>query len=229
MLYYHVFTEPSLTLDMDVIKENTMIGPINGTVFGNASLIPGKFGNALSTDNKSSQFIKYKKALSECFSNPEVCGADGLTYSLWVQMLDPQQNASDKHTVLDSGGCYVQLTGLCLRQIGWDARLEVFITTSTYMYSFISPPGTWELGRWLHIVFTWSHNSTIAVFVNGCIVRGTAFSGPYSPAFGNYPFVLGASTLRQYFAHLNLDHILIWYDTLTSYEVWQLYVQGGTI
>lgn len=212
-----------MILPMETIDGNTLIGDINGTVVGGATLVAGKHGNSLYTDGIT-QYVNYGVHDQDCFANPDMC-ANGITFSFWVMMLD---QIPDFHTVFDSGSVYADSLGFSFKRES-DGKPLARVATSTTTF-FYRSDGIWELNQWLHVVFTWSVDDGIQLYFNGCPASGQVLSWLRMYQFAAYdPFVLGANGQLIYNAHMKLDHMLIWYEVLTPQEAWHLYVQGGTV
>ena len=217
MTFFYYFAVAILNLEMDDIVGQTLVGSISGTVQGGASVIPGKIGHALHIDG-SPQYVTYGPRGSDCYANPDMC-TNGLTYSLWIQLL------TLGNTVIIDTGSFRGHRGLSLRSSFGIMKLS--IKTGTINYKFEG--NEWATGRWFHVVFTWSPSNGIDVFVNGCHVEGDLKNKPLAIEDGFLPFILGANTNLNFNARMYLDHLLVWDEWLTSDDVWQLYVQGGTI
>lgn len=197
-------------------------GTVDGTVVGGASLIPGKIGNALITDG-STQYVTYGLQSAHCFANPERCSA-GFTYSFWVQLLDVSAGFSS--CIIDSGA-FRGFPGIYVVHFTNEKKMTIGVQTYSTSYQYDGKRGSWEPGNWLHVVFTWSLVDGIQLYINGCEDDGNPSSWVQSASdFGSYK--IGASSDNSNKAHMKLDHLLFWDESLNVDGIWQLYVQGGS-
>ena len=90
-------TVPSLSLPMDDVIDNILIGTKNGTTISGAALVAGQVGNGIYLGNHTS-LVDYGIHLSDCFYDPDVCDA-GVTFAIWIRRDD-----GAKGYLLDSGG-----------------------------------------------------------------------------------------------------------------------------
>ena len=212
---------------MDDIKGNKIQGSIDGTVKNGASLVAGKIGNAIFTDGIS-QYIDYGMHLNECFYNQDVC-TKGVTFALWFKA----HSDVITFTAIDTGATDRDSRGVYLRyfetrdlkiSIKWDQKYDYYRVPSF-------PPLTW-----IHLAFTWDRQSGIHGFINGCDADTTDSKGYASrdlrqqAIHKTYRFTVGTGKNGTVgFGEMSLDELMAWNNVLEPAEIWQLFIQGGTL
>ena len=161
---------------------------------------------------------------NRCLQNPDWC-FPGVTLSFWVMNL---RNPDGFYTILKTKGYRRRKLGFCFGLGG--EYFWIIIRTNSHEYRNRIPP--LEVNEWQHVTFTFTIDGTIVLYVNGCDsapyrLKGyklvTAISGS-ATAVSTYMYLrLGSET---YGSHMNLDHVLIWYDVLSADKIWKLYLQG---
>ena len=106
MVYFCL--DPDVWFPMDEVRGNKLQGTVEGTVIGNAPLVPGQVEQAMSFDGRT-QYVDYGYRNTACFSNPDMCD-NGVTYSMWIMRL-PHGSQSN---VLGSGGWQPDSVGYAL-------------------------------------------------------------------------------------------------------------------
>ena len=222
-----IIPEPVLYLPMDVIDGNKIQGSIDGTVRNGASLVAGKIDNAIFT-NGISQYLDYGMHESECFYNQDAC-AKGVTFALWFKA----HSDVVTFTAIDTGATSRNSRGVYLRyfktrdlkiSIKWDQK-----------YDYYKVPGVPPL-TWIHVAFTWDRQSGIRGFINGCDAdatgsKGYAWRAPRNDAIRRtYKFTVGAGIDGSFEpGEMSLDELMAWNSVLEPAEIWQLFIQGGTM
>ena len=108
----------------------------------------------------------------------------------------------------------------------WENEFDYYVTNR----------GEWVSGQWLHLTVTWKTSEGISVYLNGCDMdpgskKGYAYTNPRSkPVARWYPFKVGSgiSGWRDDDG-TTVDELYIWHATLDPMQIWQLYIQGGTM
>ena len=143
----------------------------------------------------------------------------------------PSGGAPEGHgVILHGGGFYLESQGLHLSRSGC-TNFEVLILDDTWNHYGNVPYG--DEFVWKHLVFTWKGQTLpISLYQNGCLGSGLYLeSAAFSALSNTQDFKIGGNgrggAIRR--GDVALDHVLMWYHTLTPEEVWQLYVQGGQV
>ena len=209
-------------------------GDITPTVAGTPAprLVAGKVGSALRLEGAE---LNYGKP-NECFYDINLC-TNGLSVSLWVKYysLNPDSDGAGgapegEGVILDGGGFYLESQGLHLSRNGYlNFHVNIFDETADH-FSFM-PYG--DVFVWKHLVFTWKGRFVpIILYQNGCLGNGNSLERPsLAPRTASHDFKIGGNAYGGAIQRgdIALDHVLMWYHSLTPEEVWQLYIQGGQV
>ena len=207
-------------------------GDITSTVAGTPAprMVPGKVGSALRLEGAE---LNYGKP-NECFYNINLC-TNGLSISLWVKYYSINTGykygpPEGEGVILDGGGFYSNSQGLHLSRNGYlNFQVNIFDDTASHFSNM--PYG--EVFVWKHLVFTWKGSFfPIILYQNGCLGKGMSFKVPLGgPRSESYDFKIGGNGFGGAVDRGDraLDHVLMWYHSLTQDQVWQLYVQGGQV
>ena len=206
-------------------------GDITPTVAGTPAprLVAGKVGSALRLEGAE---LNYGKP-NECFYNINLC-TNGLSISLWVKYysINPASGGvpDGEGVILEGGGFYGGGKGLHLSRNGY-SNFQVNIFDGTVDHFGFMPYG--EVFVWKHLVFTWKGTSfPIILYQNGCLGNGNSFERPFvGSRVTSDDFKIGGNANGGAIQRgdIALDHVLMWYHSLTAEEVWQLYIQGGQV
>ena len=138
------------------------------------------------------------------------------------------------HIWQEAHWCYF-LTGYYLRFPG---ASEVKISTkwATDFDYYSADGGEWVPDKWLHLIFTWKAGEGIRAYLNGCDMdpdgsKDYAYSRSRSEdATHTFPFLVG-SGIEDWEDRdgTTIDELYIWYEKLSPIQIWQFYIQGGTI
>ena len=224
---YLIITEPILYLPMDDAVGDQIQGSISGTMMNGASLVRGKNINAIFTDGNR-QYLDYGKHITQCFYNPDVC-ATGVTYAFWLKLLS---NTVTFYAV-DTGGSYYSARGLYVRgypdkgiklSMKWNLKFDYYLA-SDFPHLI-----------WTHVVIIWERATGIRLFINGCDAdvnneKGLSTREPRSRRITReLKFMIGAgSDATRTFGNMALDEFIVWHDVLEPDQIWELFLQGGTI
>ena len=206
-------------LPMDDIQGSVLQGTITGTVNRGADIVPGKVGGALHL-NGVNQNVNFGPYTSACYNSFQEC-PDGVTWAMWLRL-----EGQPPSVVLDTGGNFEGATGYkLLRKNNGMFIIKAKNATHTHILGL----EYWELGYWTHLVFSLHPATGGAVYLNGCRIRDKAYRYQVLIGSGNahYPFVLGSNAFDRKYAAMDIDNLLIWYNILTSEDVWKFYLQGG--
>ena len=219
---------------MDNIQSGVLQGSLQGSLNGGANLVPGRHGHALYTDHNSS--VNYAQFVlgtnNKCLRNPAWCES-GVSFSMWLMNLPG--NVGGYFTILNTCGCDLGGIGFCG---GFDHRFWLKFADYVQQYRYRVP--AFDVGKWQHVVITFKLNDGIKLYVNGCdsiayrLKEGYQLVTPFNPNISliSASFRLGGGWWSQWgrhAAHMQLDHLLIWYDVLNATEVRNLYLNGGQI
>ena len=212
-----------MLFSMDLAPDNTtFIGPLNGTLQGGASAIPGVTGTAFYSGADGGYIDLGIRPVGGCLHYPDDC-SNGISIALWLKIFELPAPGT-LGILLHNGGCLSSSTGYCffLRHdgLGFSARYE--LPASKTMIANLS------LYQWYHI--TVSHKDThTAIFVNGCPAETTYHSKwERSGTFANIQRRFTLGSLRSSSpAHVAMDEIAIWYTTLSTDDIWQLHVNSA--
>ena len=211
---------PDIVLPMDDIQGTVLQGTIVGTVYGGANIVPGRVGGALRL-NGVDQNVKFRSHPSACYHAFQDC-PHGVTWAMWLK-LDGQQNS----VILDTGGCHGAAGYKLLRYSNGVFRIRVKNTTYTHDIEL----EYWELGYWVHLMFSLHPTTGGALYLNGCRVTGTAYRyhvyAESRDVNGHVPVVLGSKLCDRKYSAMDIDSLHIWYDILTPEDVWKFYLHGG--
>ena len=212
---------------MDDAVGDQIQGSISGTMMNGASLMRGKYGNAIFTDGNR-QYLDYGIHETQCFYNPDVC-TTGVTYSLWLKLLPNTVT----FYALDMGGNNFNSRGVYIKfypdqdiklSMKWNLKYDYYRTSN------------FPLLTWTHVAFTWERAAGIRLFINGCDAdvnndKGLSSRDPRSyRRTRTYKFLIGAdkNAIRT-FGKMVLDDFIAWHDVLEPSQIWELFLQGGTI
>ena len=87
----------------------------------------------------------------------------------------------------------------------------------------------WIVDQWSHVAITWAAGQGIRAYLNGCDRDADDSKG--------YAYTMRRTMGSSMWVSFNLvgpsgttvDELYIWHDLLTSHQIWQLYIQGGTV
>ena len=214
---------------MDHIQGGIMQGSIEGTVGGGAKLVAGRHGNAIQMDGSFGYVEFALDSNNECLQNPDMC-SPGVTFSMWLMTL-PGNSPDSVFRIFRSEACIIDL-GFCVTLYRGTFGIMVLGSSLAYRYRIPSLP----INKWQYVTFTFMPDDGIQLYINGCdavtyLLEGYPLKTTFIPSSGAVSMYLrlGGKSSNEYAAHMKVDHVLIWYDTLNANEIWHLYLQGGII
>ena len=86
-------------------------------------------------------------------------------------------------------------------------------------------------GRWIHVVISWSMDSDLNTYINGCTDNQwwSHEDGDWEPFSNTSAFYIGCQPKNELpNFHINYE-LNVWYEVLTNGQVWHLYLRGGII
>lgn len=158
------------TFDADDIEENVLkdvIGPNNGTIFGDVKTVPGKTNEALSFDGTD--------VYVDCGSDATLKMTTGLTVECWVTW---------------DGGCS-PIAGIERSYRIWiygDDQLYCNLATAEHAWPGWGTGYMPALGEWIHLAMVYDGNNLIA-YANGEKLGEDPAKGEVLPAAP--PFIIG--------------------------------------
>ena len=205
---------------MDFTSGSVVLGVLNGTMLGNARLVPGLLGNALYFDGQRGSRVDYGLHTQGCFFNPDQC-VNGTTHSLWLKL---HESPTDYQAIIDTGAWQAAAVGFCLSlQKNSRMRFEYLGRSGYGVFDFPSP----SLFVWHFVVII--VEGVISVYIDGINVGPTSTSWtvprrlPFTRAgiFHIGPWV-GAD--RAHTCHVTLDELSVWYEVLSPTELMLVYM-----
>ena len=214
---------------MDHMQDGIMQGSIEGTVGGGAKLVAGRHGNAIQMDGSVGYVEIALDSENKCLQNPDMCSS-GVTFSMWLMTLSG--NSPDSvFRIVRSKACIIDL-GFCVTLYRGTFGIMVLGSSLAYRYRIPSLP----INKWQYVTLSFMPGDGIQLYINGCDavtyrMEGYPLITTFTPVSGNVSthLRLGGKSSNEYAAHMKVDHVLIWYDTLNADEIWHLYLQGGII
>ena len=208
---------------MDDAGSGILQGSLPGRLFQGASLLPGLFGQALHT-NGTNQYAEFPlDGSNACLQNPDSCST-GITFTLWFVNLG--WNSGQMSTIYDSDGCSSVGMGFCF---GLDSDFWVTIRCRSLAYRYRIP--SLPINIWHYITISFKPSESIRFYVNGCDTSAYRITTGYQLISPNSVLWDLGSTFRfggrTFSANMKLDHVLIWYHTLSADDIWKLYRQEG--
>ena len=213
---------PDVVLPMDDIQGSILQGTTTGIVRGGANIVPGRVGGALHL-NGIDQNVNFGPYTSACYHTFQECPG-GVTWAMWLK-LEGQRSSV---LILDTGGRDPSSMGYCIWY--WSIGIFQIVIKNTTHYHLLDVKN-WELGQWVHLVFSAHPATSAAMYLNGCRVRDRPFRHSLYTRGHDlnryHPFVIGSDATGYNYAVMDIDNLLIWYNILTPNDIWKLYLQGG--
>ena len=183
---------------------DTSSSGVNGTLFGNASYVAGKFGNALHTTGTTQQGMS-------AATNTAFEGSGGTISAFgWVKVTDYTEAAPHAFNKWNgaSGGWRIV-----------PRAADILVTLGNTNITKGSGVAT---GSWVHIGFTYD-NTNVVIYQNG-VSAGTitAAAGKTLTSTNNF-FVGRASNTNASYFKGDIDDVSIWKRVLGKQEVLDLY------
>ncbi|WP_171016680.1 GH92 family glycosyl hydrolase [Pseudalkalibacillus caeni] len=194
----------SLTFDEekgDTVTDHSPYGH-DGKLFENATLVAGKFGNAVKLDG----------GWVEVPSSELLNGGDDFTISAWVNL----ENATNDQKLIGKtsiGNGYV---------LGVNKGLYPEVWSENGRYSFNQ--GEVPSNEWAHLAMTWSKNGRIKGYVNGKeVANSSASSTTIKP--NDMPLIIGGAPWGPSGLQVKglVDEVKIYKEALTAEQIGKLY------
>ena len=212
------YTGESLAFPMEVIENGKLIGSINGTVVGSATLVTGKKGLALHT-NGIDQYIDFGYQGDACLGYFILC-THGWVVAFWIQL----QFDSDRYgSILDTGQGANRGVKIYKRKKGQVAVAFKTVDRSCFLRSTPS-----NVQGWIHVVVTWCP-SFCKLFFDGGLAAKRAFASITPVTVTRTPrFVIGARDDYRVLFNGTLDELRVWDSVMSDEEVMAMYRVDAT-
>ncbi len=182
---------------MDEVDGDQLIGlPINATLNGSPSLVPGVVDNAMYFSGANSQHASFGKLDEPCLTNIDLC-TEGFTFSFWVKL------PSDKNGVYVGYGCNVARVGACFRRNSNVLKVEVKNTT----HRMEQTTTEYITDEWMHVAMC-MFNDRLALYLNGQNV-GSPVLVENSHSTTASSFLMGTAANAGW-GEVTLDEFLFW-------------------
>ena len=112
--------------------------------------------------------------------------------------------------------------------------LKISVKSGT-RYDYFDPNVEWVADEWSHLSATWTVGHGIRAYLNGCDMDADDIKGYASavtrsePVSTSLPFQLGYSGGWDAAVGTTIDELFVWDGLLNSYQILELYMQGGTM
>ena len=197
---------------MEMIENGTLIGSINGTVFGGAALITGRKGLALRT-NGIDQYVDFGYQGDTCLGYFTLCTSGWVT-AFWVKFRNDTEGV-----VIDTGAFAKK--GMRI-EIQKERYFRIFFRGNNKKW-FIRGRPTTEQG-WVHVVVAWQLCSGVKLYIDGQMVGADATEkNKVEPVIQETRFVLGATYNYRSKFEGALDELRVWDTVMSDEEVLALY------
>ena len=200
-----------MAFPMEVIENGNLIGSIDGTVFGDITLVTGKKGLALDT-NGVNQYVDFGYQGDTCLGYFMLC-THGWVAAFWVH-----RNNNTKGSVMDTGAGTNK--GV---KIDWPYSNQVVVI-------FRSVNSKWQLRQetstnhgWIHIVVTWCSNYAKLYFNGGRVTTKSSGITDRVPDTRTPHFVIGADYRHRDGYRGTLDELRVWDAVMSDEDVLELY------
>ena len=198
---------------MEVIHNRNLIGSINGTVVGSATLVMGKKGLALHT-NGVDQYVDFGYQGDTCLGYFILC-THGWVAAFWIQL----QFDSDRYgSILDTGEGAYKGVKIYKRKKG---EVAVQFKTSDKRCFLLGTPS--NVQGWIHVVVTWCPRFA-KLYFDGGLAAKRAFASITPVTVTRTPrFVIGARDDYGVLFNGTLDELRVWDAEMSDEEVMAMY------
>ena len=209
----NVFIASSFELRMESIENGKLIGSINGTVVGDAVLVPGKYGLALLFPGYDG-YVDLGYQGDTCLGNLRLC-IHGWVMAFWMQPENYPYGG-----VMDTGYRAPQGVEVFLR---WPRLVVLFRTSST---EWFAEAEIYMYEDWFHVVISWQPCYGAKLYINGKLEYTLANADTYIESEGSVDysrFLLGKSEYFKRRFQWKLDELRIWDTAMSDEDVLALY------
>ncbi|KAK1142009.1 adhesion G-protein coupled receptor D1 [Acipenser oxyrinchus oxyrinchus] len=165
-------------------------------------------------------FLHFGSYENSCISDPALCGPQGVTFSFFWKNLE-----SLSRFAMASGGKVIS-NGFSIYSNGFADYVEFYTRGDSRTWrAKITPPGP----HWTHILFTWTLNDGLKVYVNGTFSTNDT-QGRKSQNYGDpyHNLIIGADNDQSYGHYVTgaFDEFVIWERALNPEEI-ELYYKAA--
>uniref|UniRef100_A0A7N9B169 Adhesion G protein-coupled receptor D1 n=1 Tax=Mastacembelus armatus TaxID=205130 RepID=A0A7N9B169_9TELE len=169
-------------------------------------------GIFLNGDNGGT-FLHFGSYKNTCISDPTLCGPEGITFSFFWK-----NHEAESRFAVASGGKVIS-NGFSVYTNPFGGYVEFYTRGNNHRWKAnIRVPGPY----WTHILFTWTKNDGLKVYINGTFTTGDTV-GSVSENYGDpYPdLVIGTGNDRAYGHYVTgaFDEFVIWERALSPKEI----------
>ena len=201
---------------MEIIKNRSLIGSINGTIVGGAELVMGRKGLALHT-NGVNQYVDFGYQGDTCLGYFILC-TSGWVASFWVKFRNDTEGI-----VIDTGAFAKKGMRIAVQR---ERYFKIFFRGDNKKWFILGGPTT-EQG-WVHVVVTWRLCSGVKLYIDGQMVGADATAkNKVEPVIQQPRFVLGASYNYGSKFEGALDELRVWDTLMGDEEVLALYTEDA--
>ncbi|XP_075425348.1 adhesion G-protein coupled receptor D1 [Ascaphus truei] len=194
-------------------------------------------------EHKGSTLLYFGSYKNSCISNPSICGPEGVSFSFFWKIQDPQQKKQQKKHVNEgqqeepqgggqpspqahASGKKVTSSGFEVYSNEHEGCVEIYTPDNSKVWkASIPPPGPY----WTHVLFTWTSSHGLKVYMNGTFNTSDA-RGQVSHSYGdsNDSLVIGTNgDSSKHYVNGAFDEFVIWERALTPSEI-TLYFMAAT-
>ncbi len=202
-----------LWFPFECVSDGVLLGPINGTLKGGASLVREGYESALQTIDDT-QYVTFGDQSHICLGNLSHCPY-GFTLAIWLKTPEqPQQNffvSSGSHTVQGHGIGLFKNNGY----IGASFKIH---PSATY---WVAQSGFYmDTDTWYHVSMTWSQGSGAHLYADGVPIAENTSPIIWNAEDEQMHFVLGRSNMfypeNSVSAHGLYDDMHVYYEEKTQ-------------
>ena len=212
------FKEVGFIFPMEEIAGGQLLGSIQGALFGDVKLVPGKRGRALYV-NGIDQRVNLGNQRHNCMGDLNKCNK-GFVMAMWIQM----HNNDDTEYYISSGGQTHKSIGVAMMM--HDKKLRTVFRTATHLWD-LTYDGTVYLHYWYHMVLVWNIAFGGKVYMNGVVINqdhngSSMTSNKWPNAYVD--FILGDDNRDFiYQGEMTLDELRIWDAVMDDQDILGLY------
>ncbi|MEE6504420.1 hypothetical protein FKM82_005186, partial [Ascaphus truei] len=180
-------------------------------------------------EHKGSTLLYFGSYKNSCISNPSICGPEGVSFSFFWKIQDPQQKKQQKKQPspqAHASGKKVTSSGFEVYSNEHEGCVEIYTPDNSKVWkASIPPPGPY----WTHVLFTWTSSHGLKVYMNGTFNTSDA-RGQVSHSYGdsNDSLVIGTNgDSSKHYVNGAFDEFVIWERALTPSEI-TLYFMAAT-
>ena len=200
---------------MEKIEDGNVIGPINGTVAGDAQLVVGKKGLALHVSGND-QYVEFGNQADICLGYFILC-TRGWVAAFWGKLKVPGR-------MMDTG--YSARHG---QQIFWWYPGILYVLFADDNNNWMVQAAASAEQGWIHVVATWRRCIGATLYINGELVDTSATAHPHTtPISGTTCFIFGGDCLYSATGFDGfVDELRVWDAVMDDGDVLKLYSEDA--